>query len=472
MAVKLNLNDVHLERDVIAHLLAYPHLFGEANKLVSEESFTDTLFKASFLGFKELSLEDKRITRADIFRVLKSKEKESGISSELILKLMPERVIHLEDSCLLLKETEGKRRFYDLAFKIQTAILDNKEVSDLQTIVENGMDSLERSIESTEVFDIATIYEEVIDKLEANAGKIKFSGIDTGSRDLNYILGGFQEGMTVIAGRPGMGKTIAGLQHAKSAAKSGKRVLFLSLEMPKESLMYRLISSENCYYKYSDLKANRVNPEDILKIRNSNAAILKSLPIFFYDSDNRDINYLSMILTSEAKRNKIDIVVIDYLQLIRDNQLKDQSDFAQVSSVSNKIQKLTRKLKIPIIALSQLSRGIESRSSRLPQLSDIRSSGNVEQDAIAVIGLYRDDYYKYTDARANNTPKGPDDNILNYVILKNRDGETCTIDRYVDVTTNRIADSINDLKAFQIVTGSDQQSAIYTIKNEFEQSKF
>lgn len=469
MAVKLNLNDVHLERDIISHLLAYPHLFSEANKLVSEESFTDALFKASFLGFKELSLEDKRITRADLFRWLKSKESEKGYSSELVLKLMPDRVINLEESCYALKETEGKRRFYDLAFKLQTAILDNKEVSDLQTIVDKEIESLDKSVASSEVFDIASIYDEVIDRLEANAGKIKFSGIDTGSRDLNYILGGFQEGMTVIAGRPGMGKTIAGLQHAKSAAKSGKRVLFLSLEMPKESLMFRLISSENFDYKYSDLKANRVKPDDILKIRNSNASILKSLPIFFYDSDNRDINYLSMILTSEAKRNKIDIVVIDYLQLIRDNQLKDQSDFAQVSSVSNKIQKLTRKLKIPIIALSQLSRGIEGRSSRLPQLSDIRSSGNVEQDAIAVIGLYRDDYYKYTDARANNTPKSPDDNILNYVILKNRDGETCTIDRYVDVTTNRIADSYDELRDYQI---SKEPSAINTIKNEFEESKF
>jgi len=122
MAVKLNLNDVHLERDIISHLLAYPHLFSEANKLVSEESFTDALFKASFLAFKELSLEDKRITRADIFRVLKSKEKEKGISAELVLKLMPDRLINLEESCYQLKETEGKRRFHDLAFKIQTAI--------------------------------------------------------------------------------------------------------------------------------------------------------------------------------------------------------------------------------------------------------------------------------------------------------------------------------------------------------------
>lgn len=472
MAIKLNLNDIHLERDIISHLLAYPHLFSEANKLITEESFSDTLFKTSYLAFKELSLEDKRITRADVFRVLKSKEKEKGISSELVLKLMPDRAINLEDSCYQLKETEGKRRFHDLAFKIQAAILDNKDVADLQTIVQKGIESLDNSIASNEVFDISSVYDQVIDRLEENAGKIKFSGIDTGSRQLNYILGGFQEGMTVIAGRPGMGKTVAGLQHAKSAAKSGKRVLFLSLEMPKESLMYRLISSENYDYKYSDLKANRVKPDDILKIRNSNASILKSLPIFFYDSDNRDINYLSAILTSEAKRNKIDIVIIDYLQLIRDNQIKDQSDFAQVSSVSNKIQKLTRKLKIPIIALSQLSRGIEGRSSRLPQLSDIRSSGNVEQDAIAVIGLYRDDYYKYTDAKANNTAKAPDDNLLHYVVLKNRDGETCTLERFVDITTNRIADSYDELFGFTDKSIAYQDSVINTINNEFEPTKF
>ena len=102
-------------------------------------------------------------------------------------------------------------------------------------------------------------------------------------------------------------------------------------------------------------------------------------------------------------------------------------------------------------------------------LSDIRSSGNVEQDAVAVIGLYRDDYYKYTDARANNTAKGPDDNILNYVILKNRDGETCTIDRYVDVTTNRIADSYDELRQYQPIL---KQTSLNTINHTFEEAKF
>ena len=86
-----------------------------------------------------------------------------------------------------------------------------------------------------------------------------------------------------------------------------------------------------------------------------------------------------------------------------------------------------------------------------------------------MIGLYRDDYYKYTDARANNTAKGPDDNILNYVILKNRDGETCTIDRYVDITTNRIADSYEELQGFKPVY---QDSAINTINHTFEEAKF
>ncbi|KAF2379334.1 hypothetical protein BSN82_17130, partial [Acinetobacter baylyi] len=118
----------------------------------------------------------------------------------------------------------------------------------------------------------------------------------------------------------------------------------------------------------ADIKANRITQEDVQKIRRSNARELKALPIFFYDSDNRDINYLSMVLTTECRKNKIDIVVIDYMQLIRDNQMRGQDDFSQVSSVSNKIQKLTRKLNIPIICLSQLSRGAEGRSDKRPQL--------------------------------------------------------------------------------------------------------
>jgi replicative DNA helicase len=417
---------------------------------------------------KEFYLDNKAYTRFDIFKRVSANPYYLVDEPPMLLTMTPKTTIELVTACQELKSLEKKRQYQDLTNHMQTALDQDEDVTMIQTIIEQGVTKIEKNFVSTEVFSLGDVYDNVMDKLELNAGNVKFSGIDTGSRKLNYALGGWQEGMIVIAARPSMGKTIVGLDFAKASAKAGKRVLFLSLEMPKESLMYRYISSEAPEYKYSDIKANRITQEDVKKIRVSNARELKSLPIFFYDSDNRDINYLSMVLTTECRKNKIDIVVIDYMQLIRDNQMRGQDDFSQVSSVSNKIQKLTRKLGIPIVCLSQLSRGAEGRSDKRPQLSDIRSSGNIEQDASVVIGLYRPYYYAQADARANNLPVPDMDYTLEFIILKNRDGMVGSVIRYCDVTTNRITDEQDELFRFTAQEPAYKNSVIASIEPDFD----
>ena len=470
MVIKFpTLVDTLLEKDIIAYLLENSHTFKEVSKVVSQESFVDDLHKASFLAMNELSSTNGVFNRYDVFRSLKSKESDLGINASPVLSLLPTRAIDHMQVAFELKELENKRHMSNMANKIQLGLDNEDDLSTLTSIVEQGLMMLQDSTSSQEVYSIENVYDEVINKMEESAGTQKsFSGIDTGSRKLNYTLGGWQEGMTIIAARPSMGKTIVGLEHTKACAKSGKKVLFLSLEMPKNSLLYRYISSEITEYNYSDLKANRISPEDVKKIKQSQAKEVRSLPIYFYDSDNRDINYLSMMMTAEVRKNKIDMVVIDYLQLIRDNQIKGQDDFSQVSSVSNKIQKLSRKLRIPIICLSQLSRNVESRPNKTPMLADLRSSGNIEQDAIVVIGLYRDDYYKYVDAKANGQAVAPMDNTLKYVILKNRDGEVGDVNRFVDVKTNRVADSEEELFRFTKPEVLYKDSVLNTMKNVFD----
>lgn len=461
--------DVLLEQDLISYLLENTHTITEVSKVVSYESFSDSLMSASFFAMVELSLAKGVFSRFDVFRALKSKENELGINSSKVLSLIPTRGIDCMQVAFEIKELESKRKIYEMAVSLISNIEQGKEVSDMTSIIENGLSDVVHSTSSKEVYDIGQVYDAVMANLEANAGKeVKFSGIDTGSRALNYALGGWQEGMHIIAARPSMGKTVVGLDIAKSCAKSGEKCLYLSLEMPKESLIYRYISSEAFEYNYSDLKANRVSPEDVERIKRSNARELRRLPISFYDSDNRDVNYLSMMITAEVRKNGISMVVIDYLQLMSDNQIKGQDDFSQVSKVSNKIQKLSRKLKIPIIALSQLSRTVESRANRQPMLADLRSSGNIEQDAITVIGLYRDDYYKYVDAKANNQPVAPMDNTLKFIILKNRDGQVGDINRYVDVKTNRVADSEDELFRFAEKEVVYSGSKIATIQSDFD----
>jgi replicative DNA helicase len=463
-----NIVDTLLEEDVVSYLLEHPHLVKDASKIIDSEVFIDPLMKASFASMVDFNIDGKGFTRYDIFRDLKSKELELNIDASPIIKLLPKRTFDLSSVCVSLRELENKRRYNDISTQLACAIKDGDDVSTMQSIIENGLSEIIDGTKSAEIFTLGEVYDSVMTKLELNAGNVKFSGIDTGSRKLNYALGGWQEGMIVIAARPSMGKTIVGLDVAKSSARSGKKVLFLSLEMPKESLMYRYISSEAPEFKYSDIKANRITQEDVKKIRVSNARELKKLPIYFYDSDNRDINYLSMILTGECRKNKIDLVVIDYMQLIRDNQMRGQDDFSQVSSVSNKIQKLTRKLGIPIVCLSQLSRGAEGRSDKRPQLSDIRSSGNIEQDASVVVGLYRPYYYAQTEARANNQPVPPMDYTLEFILLKNRDGMTGGVVRYCDVTTNRIADEEEELFRFTVAEPAYHNSVINKMEVDFD----
>ena len=457
-----------LETDVIAYLLDKPHLVKDAVKVISEGVFISELNREAYLTMREFYLNNKAYTRFDIFKVLQSNSRLVTADASSVLTMTPKTTIDLTSACQELKTFEQKRIYGDLANQITSAISNMEDVAFIQNLIEQSITSVETTSQSSEVYNISDIYDNVMDRLEVNAGNVKFSGIDTGSRKLNYALGGWQEGMIVIAARPSMGKTIVGLDVAKASAKSGKKVLFLSLEMPKESLMYRYISSEAPEYKYSDIKANRITQDDVAKIRISNARELKRLPIFFYDSDNRDINYLSMVLTTECRKNKIDIVVIDYMQLIRDNQMRGQDDFSQVSSVSNKIQKLTRKLNIPIICLSQLSRGAEGRSDKRPQLSDIRSSGNIEQDASVVIGLYRPYYYAQADARANNLPIPDNDYTLEFILLKNRDGMTGGIVRYCDVTTNRIADEEEELFRFTAIEPAYKNSVLSKMEVDFD----
>lgn len=381
--------------------------------------------------------------------------------------MLPNRAIDLTECCAELKDMEVKRNMLDIATEVTKRIMDGEDSDSVEAMLHIKVaELLDGSRSSKEVTHIGAIYNNVMDDLTLNAGQTKFSGIDTGSRLLNYTFGGWQSGMIVIAARPSMGKTIVGLEHAKSAAKSGMNVLFFSLEMPKESLLYRFISSEATEFSYADLGSYRVSAEDIIKIKDSDASVLRNLPIYFYDGDNRDVNYLSNIAVAETRKHNIDIIVIDYLQLMRDNQVKEQTDFAQVSSVSSKIQKLSRKLNIPIIALSQLSRTIEGRADKRPSLSDLRSSGNIEQDASIVIGLFRPDYYALSEARANNLPEPEMTHILDYVILKNRNGRTGSAVRYCDVVTNRVADDKDSL--FKFTQHEVVHSSINSIKSNFE----
>jgi replicative DNA helicase len=222
------------------------------------------------------------------------------------------------------------------------------------------------------------------------------------------------------------------------------KVLFLSLEMPVISLIYRMISGQlDDSTPYSKIKTGKINIEQFTNIQREAVTKLEKLPITWYDGANRDINYLSSLIQKIVREKGINMVVIDYLQLLTDNSIRSNEETAVVGSVSKKIQQLAKKLNIPFLCAAQLNRASESRNTHRPRLSDLRSSGQIEQDASVVIGLYRDDYYKYEKAKEEGNANVQFDNTIEYIFMKNRDGDTRTAEMFIDVATSKILETNN-----------------------------
>jgi replicative DNA helicase len=262
---------------------------------------------------------------------------------------------------------------------------------------------------------IRTVLDEYYDRIEylhQHQGEI--IGIPTGLADLDKLLGGLQRSdVIVMAGRPGMGKTSLGLSVALQAARRWqKRVALFSLEMSDEQLVQRLVSAETGIdsqrLRLGHIKADEW-PTFYQAIR-----LLSETSIFI--DDTPAISALE--LRAKARRlyaeHGLDLLIVDYLQLMRGGT-RNENRQQEISFISRSIKALARELNIPILALSQLSRQVESRHDKRPMLSDLRESGSIEQDADVVLFIYRDDVYN---------PDTEYPNLAEIIVSKHRSGPT------------------------------------------------
>ena len=262
---------------------------------------------------------------------------------------------------------------------------------------------------------------EKIRKISENSSEIY--GVPGGFNDLDKITNGFQKSdLILLAARPSMGKTAFALNIAVNAALSQKKVAIFSLEMSKEQIGHRLLSSHSQIDSLK-LTSGKVD-EDELKQLAETLQILSKAEIFVDDTAGISI----MELRSKARRltasKGLDIILIDYLQLMQGGSSKNANEFnrqQEISEISRSLKALARELNVPIIALSQLSRSVELRAEKRPQLSDLRESGSLEQDADIVMFLYRDEYY---NKETENT------NQAELIIAKNRNGPTTSVQLY------------------------------------------
>jgi replicative DNA helicase len=247
-------------------------------------------------------------------------------------------------------------------------------------------------------------------------------GLTSGFSNLDSLTQGFQKSdLIILAGRPSMGKTALSLNIALNAIKTSKLpVLFFSLEMSKEQIMYRILAVETTINQMR-LKNGKLYQNDWVKL-NKIIKVVSKLPLFIDDTPNLSIQEIrSKIKTILLEQTQIGLVIIDYLQLIQSSEFKNGNRVQELSQITRYLKNLAREFNIPIIALSQLSRNIDNRLDQRPILSDLRESGSIEQDADVVLMLSG---LKSTNPNQNSSSLS---SIIELIVAKQRNGPTGTI---------------------------------------------
>jgi replicative DNA helicase len=270
---------------------------------------------------------------------------------------------------------------------------------------------------------VSTILHETferIDELHREKGKLR--GVPTGFLDLDRLLGGFQKSnLIVLAARPSMGKTALALDIMRTIAVNTKvPAAIFSLEMSKDELVDRLLASQSDVNLWK-IRTGQLTETDFEKI-NYGMGSLADAPIFIDDAAGSNI----MEMRTKARRLKaehdIGLIIVDYLQLMTGRSQENRVQ--EVSEISRSLKILARELNVPVLALSQLSRGVENRPDKVPQLADLRESGSIEQDADVVMFIYREDMYKGKDSSRPH--------VAEIHVKKHRNGPTGQVDLYFD----------------------------------------
>ncbi|MBC7565149.1 replicative DNA helicase [Candidatus Saccharibacteria bacterium] len=258
-----------------------------------------------------------------------------------------------------------------------------------------------------------------MEELHRNKGQLR--GVRTGYRDLDNMTAGLQRSdLIILAARPAMGKTTLVTNLAYNVATIAKQpVLFFSLEMSKEQLVDRMLADASGVDAWN-IRTGNLSDDDFGKLSDAMGEMAEA-PIYIDDTPGVSVLEMRTKARRAAHEQPLGLIIIDYLQLMQGSGRDGGNRVQEVSEISRGLKLLARELNVPVIALSQLSRSVESRSPQIPQLADLRESGSIEQDADIVMFIYREAYYN---------PETERDNITDLIIAKHRNGPTGKVELY------------------------------------------
>jgi replicative DNA helicase len=320
----------------------------------------------------------------------------------------------------IVKDHSLLRRLLDTTRRIQDDVFTHSgEPQHLLEQAEGALYRIAHDEHSGELRTIEAVLHDELEKLERVSREgVSLTGTPSGFQDLDDLTGGFQPGnLIVLAARPSMGKSALVTNMAENASvKHGKPVALFSLEMSETELAQRFIASQ-AKLNGDDLRKGRVKPDRWPKVMQA-TEMLAAAPLYVDDSSDLGILELRAKTRRLHSRTPLGLVVVDYLQLMRPEDTSN-SRVEQIGQISRGLKLLARELDIPVIAVSQLSRAVEARPDKRPMLSDLRESGQIEQDADLVMFIYRDEYY----LREESERPGEAD----VIVAKHRNGPVDTV---------------------------------------------
>lgn len=417
-------HSIEAEQSVVGAMLMDKDAITAASEMISGSDFYQSAYGIIFDSMVELFNEGKPVDLITLQERLREKDVPPEIASLEFVRDLVTAVptsANVKYYAQIVADKAMMRRLIKLNEEIENVCYAGKEP--LEAVLEKTEKSVFELLQRRNTGEYVPIRQVVLNALEriekASKNKGTVTGIPTGFIDLDYKLSGLQPSdLILVAARPSMGKTAFVLNIAQYVAfKKNRSVAIFSLEMSKEQLVNRLFSLES-QVDAQALRTGNMKDSDWEKLIEG-AGIIGQSKLIIDDTPGISVSELRSKCRKYKLENDLDLIIIDYLQLMsgsggRSNESRQQ----EISEISRSLKGLARELNVPVIALSQLSRAVESRTDKRPMLSDLRESGAIEQDADVCMFIYREDYY---------IPDTEDKNIAEIIIAKQRNGPIGTV---------------------------------------------
>ena len=398
-------NNIEAEQAVIGSILVSNDIFDEINTIISSINFYDPMHQKIFEAVESLIYKGMLANPITLKNYFKDEKDDLNV---------PEYLVKITKFSTSVRQAiEYSKIIYDMfvrreLIKISENTIDTAKLNDLST---TGQDIIEDSEKLLyELAEKGSSYSSLISFDKALRQTIDMAsaaykneegivGVPTGLRDLDDRLGGLHKSdLIIIAGRPGMGKTALATNIAFNAAQklqdSGKEkasVAFFSLEMSSEQLSTRILA-EQSKIKSNDIRRGRISDEQFDRFLETSKNI-SELPLYIDETPALTIAAMSNRARRIKRLHGLDLIIVDYIQLMRGSLNYKDGRVQEVSEITQGLKAIAKELSIPVVALSQLSRAVEQRDDKQPQLADLRESGSIEQDADVVMFVYRESYY-------------------------------------------------------------------------------